>query len=184
MGRWPLLLRNLQPDLSDGVILLDAHRIEDAEAHLLGEDEEMRRRFNAIRRATLDETRQAMERWIAARNCGGDPMFAYAMRNSSRQLIGGCELRMRSPNSANLSYWVFAPFRGRGYALRAVNLLASAAERIPGLSRLELRIAPDHESSQRVARKAGFRHEGTVEERARKNAVSTMEFYTKDVSRC
>jgi RimJ/RimL family protein N-acetyltransferase len=183
MGRWPLLLRNLPADLSDGVILLDAHRMEDAEAHLLGEDEEMRRRFDAVRPATLNETRQALERWIAARDCGGDPMFAYAMRELSGQLIGGCELRMRSANSANLSYWVFAPFRGRGYALRAVNLLASAAERIAGLNRLELRIAPDHESSRRVARKAGFTEEGTVEEKAWTGALSTMEFYTKDVSR-
>src|SRR6476620_11167852 len=99
MGRWPLLLRNLPADLSDGVILLDAHRMEDAEAHLLGEDEEMRRRFDAVRPATLNETRQALERWIAARDCGGDPMFAYAMRELSGQLIGGCELRMRSANS-------------------------------------------------------------------------------------
>src|SRR5438270_13200599 len=150
-----LPLRYLPETLADGIVLLDVHRLEDAEAHLLGEDEEMRRRFDSVRPATLEETRSAVERWIAGRAEGG-PMFAYALRAASGQLIGGCELRMRSASSANVSYWVFPSFRGHGHALRAVSLLSAAAERIPGLHRLEVRIAPDNESSRRVAMKAGF----------------------------
>jgi RimJ/RimL family protein N-acetyltransferase len=174
------LLRQMPDSLSDGVVLLDAHRIEDAEAHLHGEDAEMRRRFDAPQPATLEETRRAIERWIAGRADGG-PMFAYALRGTSGQLIGGCELRMRCASSANVSYWVFPRFRGRGHALRAVILLCAAAERLPGLTRLEVRIAPDNESSRRVAVKAGFIEAGTVEEKAWTGSVSTLLLYVKEI---
>jgi RimJ/RimL family protein N-acetyltransferase len=173
-------LNYLPETLTDGIVLLDAHRFEDAEAHLLGEDEEMRRRFNSLRPATLEETRQAVERWIAGR-ADGVPMFAYALREVSGQLVGGCELRMRSASSANLSYWVFPSFRGRGFALRAVNLLSAAADAIPGLRRLEVRIAPDNESSRRVAVKAGFIESGRVKEKVRTGSFSTMLLYAREI---
>jgi RimJ/RimL family protein N-acetyltransferase len=175
----PPLLR-LPDRLGDGVVLLDAHRIEDAEAHLQGEDAEIRRRFDAERPATLEETRRAMARWIEGR-AAGEPMFAYAVRLPSGQLIGGCELRMRSATGANLSYWVFPRFRGRGYALRAVALLCDAAAHIRGLERLEARIAPDNKSSRRAAEKAGFKEAGMVEEKAWTGAVSMMTLYVRPV---
>jgi len=173
-------LHYLPQTLTDGIVLLDVHRLEDAEAHLLGEDEEMRRRFNSLRPATLEETRQAVERWIAGRADGG-PMFAYAMRKVSGKLVGGCELRMRSASSANLSYWVLPSFRGRGLALRAVNLVSAAAEAIPGLRRLEVRIAPDNKSSRRIAVKAGFIEAGCVKEKVRTGSFSTMLLYAKEI---
>src|SRR6185437_3358997 len=108
---------HLPGSLTDGVVLLDAHRLEDAEAHLAGEDAEMRRRFDALRPASIDETRAAILRWIEGRRNGG-PMFAYAMRLPSGELIGGCELRMRSSMAASVSYWVFPRVRGHGFAVR------------------------------------------------------------------
>src|SRR5690242_12419236 len=57
-----LPLLRLPETLTDGTILLDAHRPEDAETHWREEDEEMRRRFDAIRPGTLDETRAAIAR--------------------------------------------------------------------------------------------------------------------------
>jgi Acetyltransferases, including N-acetylases of ribosomal proteins len=174
------LLRQMPESLSDGVVLLDAHRIEDAEAHLRGEDAEMRRRFDAPRPATLDETLRAIERWIAGR-AGGEPMFAYALRNLSGLLIGGCELRMRSVDSANISYWVFPRFRGRGHAVRMVALLYAAAGQVPGIRRLELRVSADNQQSRRVAEKAGFIETGTVEEKTLTGTVSTMLLYVKDL---
>ena len=68
------------PDvLCDGDLVLDAHRLEDAEAHWEREDDEMRRRFDSRRRATLGETRSAIQRWMDGRASGG-PMFVYAAR--------------------------------------------------------------------------------------------------------
>ena len=75
-------LNQLPDSITNGIILLDAYRLEDAEAHLSGEDEEMRRRFDALRPATLDETRRSIKRWIAGRARRG-PMFTYAVRDLS-----------------------------------------------------------------------------------------------------
>ena len=172
-------LRQLPDSMNDGVILLDTHRIDDAEAHLRGEDKEMRRYFDADRPATIEETREAMARWIAGRAVGA-PMFAYALRDISGQLMGGCELRMRSVSSANVSYWLFPSFRGHGYAVRALALLSDATSQITALKWLEARISPDNEPSLRVARKAAFTYAGTVQEKVR-GGLSTMHVYVKDV---
>ena len=47
-------------------------------------------------------------------------MFAYAVRSAAGELVGGCELRLAAPDSADVSYWVFPAFRGQGYARRAL----------------------------------------------------------------
>ena len=174
------LLRQLPDSMSDGIVRLDPYRIEDAEEHHLGEDEEMRRRFDADRPATLEETRRALERWIAGRAAGG-PMFAYALRDPSGRLMGGCELRMRSADSANVSYWLFPAFRGRGYAVRALDLLSAAASELAGLNRLEARISPDNHASLRMAERAAFVYAGTEQEKLPTGAFRTMLLYVKPV---
>jgi RimJ/RimL family protein N-acetyltransferase len=166
--------------LTDGVILLDAHRLEDAEAHWRGEDAEMRRRFGAARPATLAETRRAMRRWIEARAAGG-PMFAYALRDMSGLLMGGCELRMVSAEAASISYWLFPPFRGRGHAVRAIALLCAAARDVAGIRRLEARTAPDNASSRRVVENAGFAEAGLVEETSPTGVAARMILYMRSV---
>lgn len=88
MANHPL---KLPERLTDGIVVLDGHSLADAQAHWEGEDAEMMRRFDSIRKATVDEIRGAMQRWIDGRANGG-PMFAYAMRVDG-VLAGGSELR-------------------------------------------------------------------------------------------
>jgi len=168
--------------LADGVVLLDSHRLEDAEAHLAGEDEEMRRRFDGAGPATLEQTHDAMTRWIEGRAAGG-PVFAYAVRRPNGLLIGGCELRMRSAATVSASYWMFPRFRRLGYATRALALLLDSAAGVAGLDRVEMRIAPDNVASLRLARKAGFAEMGEVEEIAPNGARSTMILFTRPLGR-
>ena len=151
--------------LSDGEIVLDGHTLADAEAHLAGEDAEMRRRFEAPGPATLEGTRAAMARWIEARAAGG-PMFAYAVRGPGGVLVGGCEIRLLAADRANVSYWIFPAFRGRGYAGRALALLVEAAARLTFPRQLEAHIDADNTASRRVAEKAGFIESGMVEDAA------------------
>ena len=174
------LLRQLPETMSDGVVLLDGFRSGDAEEHLLGEDDEMRRRFDAERPATLEETRSAIDRWIAARAAGG-PMFAYALRDTSGRLMGGCELRVSSVDSASVSYWLFPMFRGRGYAVRALELLCAAATKVRGLDRLEARISPENHNSQRVVERVAFVSAGKMEQTAPTGARSTVLLYVREV---
>src|ERR1700724_768036 len=89
----------LPESLTDREIILDSHTMADAEAHLQGEDDEMLLRFGSSRRASLEQTRAAIRHWIDARDAGG-PMFAYALRQPSRLLMGGCEIRRLSSDRA------------------------------------------------------------------------------------
>jgi RimJ/RimL family protein N-acetyltransferase len=166
----------LPASLTDGVILLDAHTVADAEAHLRGEDAEMLLRFDSSERATLKQTRAAMRRWIDARAAGG-PMFAYALRRPSGLLVGGCEVRRLEPESANVSYWVFPEFRKQGYATRALTLLCESARRLRFVQQLEAHIDADNIASRQVAERAGFVEAGLVEDTSRAGTRSTRVLY-------
>jgi Acetyltransferase (GNAT) domain len=82
----------------------------------------MLRRFDTSQRSTLEQTRSAIRRWIDARAAGG-PTFAFALRQPSGLLMGGCEIRLLSPDRAKVSYWIFPEFRNQEYATRVLALL-------------------------------------------------------------
>ena len=172
----------LPESVTDGEIILDSHIILDAEAHLRGEDEEMLRRFDTSRRSTLEQTRVAIRRWIEARAAGG-PMFAYALRQPSRLLVGGCEIRLLSPDRASVSYWIFPKFRNQGYATRALALLCETAARIQNVKEIEAHIDADNIASRRVAEKAGFIETGTVEDESRAGTIVSRVLYVRPVIR-
>ena len=71
-------------------------------------------------------------------------------------LVGGCEVHVRAPGLATVSYWTFPPFRRRGYASRATRLLCDWAFAELGLERIELHAEEDNLGSRGVARRAGF----------------------------
>jgi RimJ/RimL family protein N-acetyltransferase len=166
----------LPTSLTDGVIVLDAHTLADAEAHWRGEDDEMRQRFDAPRAATLEEIHAALGRWIEARAAGG-PNFVYALRLPDGPLMGGCEIRRLGPGRANVSYWVFPDFRGRGYAARALRLLCAAAAKLADVRQLEAHIDPDNLASRRVAEAAGFTETGSVEDETWAGELSMRVLY-------
>jgi RimJ/RimL family protein N-acetyltransferase len=168
----------LPATLTDGVALLDGPRLEDAEAHWSGEDFEMIRRFDAPlhRKGTLEQVREVMRQWSAARAAGG-PMFVYAIRDRHGVLVGGAELRRITPERGNVSYWIYPQFRGRGYAARGLRLLSDAAGGVDGLSQLEAHIDADNIASQRVAQAAGYWPAGEIgDEDANGDQVSRLLF--------
>jgi len=75
---------------------------------------------------------------------------------------GSIGLHMQEPHlgQAMVGYSLLPAFRGRGYATRAVVLLAGWALREAGVARLTAGTAPDNLGSQRVLERAGFRREG------------------------
>src|SRR3569832_513759 len=149
-------LLRLPERLTDGVIVLDGHVLADAQAHWEGEDAEMMRRFDSSRKATVDEIRGAMQRWMDGRTNGG-PMLAYAMRVDG-VLAGGSELRwLDEPEGAlYLSYWSYPRFRGRGLVGRAVALMLKVAATLSGARQSEAHVDADNIASRRVAEGAGF----------------------------
>jgi len=63
-------------------------------------------------------------------------------------------------HSANLGYWTALPFRGRGYAARATNLLLQFGFTELLLERIEIVVAVGNTSSMSVAKKVGAVREG------------------------
>ncbi len=170
----------LPPTLTDGVIRLDTHTVEDAEAHYAGEDMEMVRRFDGVEKAPLEDIRGAMRRWIAMRAAGG-PQFAYALRDLSGVLMGGCEMQRRRADTAHMSYWTYAGFRGRGYASRGLALLSAEAAKIDGVETIEADIAADNLASRAVALRNGFVQAGTVTDKTWRGVVVTLDRYVRPV---
>jgi RimJ/RimL family protein N-acetyltransferase len=76
------------------------------------------------------------------------------------QVVGGVNLRFCDFQIAEASYFLRASARGRGFATRAVRLVARWAFDELGIERIELRAHPENVSSQRVAERAGFSREG------------------------
>ncbi len=151
------------PTLTDGIIVLDAHTLADVSAHLAGEDEEQARRFGWYpARSTEEGVRTAIERWQEQWRSEGDTR-AFALREATTGVLaGGCEVRLRESERAEVSYWVFPPFRGRGLACRGVQLLCEWAFAHLDVARIELYIEPDNSPSRGVARRAGFVEEGLL----------------------
>jgi len=148
--------------LTDGDIVLDGHAPPDAEAHHAGEDTEMRRRFHAPRVATLDEIRAAVQRWVDALTEPASTRV-YALRDAGGVLMGGVEARRTGDDSADVSYWVYPAFRGRGLTVRALALLIEALA-AAGIATVEAHIDPDNLASRRSAERAGFTEQGLVTE--------------------
>ena len=146
------LAMRLPATLTDGVVVLDAHRPADAEAHLRGEDDEMRRRFDSPRPSTLGETRAAIEQLDRRACAAGGPMFAYAIRGPTGVLVGGCEIRPLDAERASVSYWIFPDFRGRGYATRALRLMCECGR---GLRRVRASGGADRSGQCGVAAGGG-----------------------------
>jgi RimJ/RimL family protein N-acetyltransferase len=152
------------PRLEDGVILLDGHRLEDIEAHLSGEDEETARRFGWYpHRSTPETARATIERWQENWR-KGEKTRAWAVRDlATGKLLGGCEVRLRGQDVAEMSYWTAHDCRNRGVASRAARLACDYAFRELGVKRMEIHVEPDNLASRRVAERAGFVLESRLE---------------------
>jgi RimJ/RimL family protein N-acetyltransferase len=166
--------------LEDGVVLLDAPKLDDAEAHWRGEDAEMRRRFDDPEPSVpkpLEMAQAAMARWIDYRAAGG-PQFAYALRVDGGVLAGGCELQRPEHDRAHISWWLFPDYRGHGLASRAARLLCRAAfESMPDLRTIEAHIAHDNHASRHVALNVGFIEGGEVTNDTWAGATVTLQRY-------
>jgi len=155
--------RQKVPVLCDGVVLLDELTHSDAAAQLAGEDDEHARRFGWYpRRSTMKTVESAIDEWQSQWSTSG-PIRTFAVREATdRTLVGGCEIRLQSKNLAHMSYWIFPPYRRRGFASRAVRLATTYAFEKLDIERVDLEVAPDNHASRMVARNSGFTEEGVV----------------------
>jgi RimJ/RimL family protein N-acetyltransferase len=92
----------------------------------------------------------------------GEMLVLTIADTADNGFLGFVALIMRPHRVAELAYLVAPEARGRGLAPSAVRLLGDWAFTALGLERLQLRIAPDNTSSQRVAERCGYRFEGVL----------------------
>jgi RimJ/RimL family protein N-acetyltransferase len=76
--------------------------------------------------------------------------------------VGHVFVNLSSGGRGSIGYWLLPEARGRGFATRAVRLVARWALRELGLARLQLLAEPSNEASQRVAERSGFTREGVL----------------------
>jgi RimJ/RimL family protein N-acetyltransferase len=137
-------------------VMLDQYTGADIAAHVAGEDEATARRFGWWPRRSTEETvRRAFEQWASEwRTLGATRSFAVR-EGRGAALVGGCELRIQPDGSGQVSWWIHAGERNKGYATGAVKLLVQYARSI-AVDRLEAHVAEDNVAFRRVAEKAGF----------------------------
>ena len=97
-----------------------------------------------------------------------DTAYNFAiLESNSNKIVGGCGLTQINQRHryCNLYYWVRSSVTGRGYATRAVVLMARFAFESLGMQRMEIVIEPENLASLRVAEKAGAISEGYLRSR-------------------
>lgn len=135
----------LERVISDGVVTIRPWTQDDAQALILGRDDEFKR--------FLGEG--SPEPRPTACIVVNDEIVGWVDYDHDREWL--------APDEVNLGYSVFAPRRGRGYATRAVRLLlhhlaADTERRIATLL-----IHPDNDRSLAVAQRAGFEQYGDLD---------------------
>jgi RimJ/RimL family protein N-acetyltransferase len=100
----------------------------------------------------------------------------YALRDGAGTLLGGAEARRTGADSADVSYWVYPAFRGRGLTARTLGLLVPALGAV-GIRTVEAHVDPDNLASRRSAERAGFVESGLVTETEWTGEVVTRVLY-------
>jgi RimJ/RimL family protein N-acetyltransferase len=153
------------PDLDDGVVRLRPPAPEDVDSVVAVCQDEEAARFTTI--PWPYERHHAVE-WVEeSARCWADGVRAsfVIVDTSTGEVVGNLGLVRFEPDRsvAEVGYLVKHTARGRGFAPRAVKLIAPWVLRDLGYQRLELQTDVRNRASQRVAEKAGFRREGEVE---------------------
>jgi RimJ/RimL family protein N-acetyltransferase len=107
------------------------------------------------------EDKEAIAATIArAAESWAEGTWAVFLVEAKGEVVGGANIGFYEEDIAEVSYYLAASARGRGYATRAVRLLARWAFEENGVERLVLRANPANGASLRVAERAGFTREG------------------------
>jgi RimJ/RimL family protein N-acetyltransferase len=130
---------------TDGVVTIEPPRRGDARLLAEGRDEEF-------------------FRWFGPGAENPDPVACVRVDD---ELVGWVDYDGRrdwlQPGEVNVGYYLFPSARGKGFALRAVELLLLHLSRDTHHTVATLLIHPENEQSLRLARRLGFVERGEVE---------------------
>ncbi|AJT42937.1 hypothetical protein UM93_06665 [Psychromicrobium lacuslunae] len=142
--------------MQDRELVLSALSLQDAAAHLAGEDAELVRWLNGgVGTSVTVEAfiRRSLQHWER-----GGPILAFGIREDS-VLAGTLEIQFEQAglpeHAVNISYGLYPGFRGRGLASRAVCLACAYAGRL-GATTAIIKVEPENLASLAVAVRSGF----------------------------
>jgi RimJ/RimL family protein N-acetyltransferase len=149
------------PHLADGVVVLRPWTIDDAPALMAGcREPDIARWFGLPSPYTFGHAVAWIGDADAAWGDGHDAHLAVDEATTGR-VVGAIGLRGVDPREAqgHFTYWVGAAHRRRGFARRALALMAAWARDDLGLERLEAAAAVGNAGGRSVAEATGFRPE-------------------------
>ena len=161
------------PTLRDGDLVLRPKLPGDADALTAACQDPEIPRWTLVPTPYTEEDARA---WLGGhgRSWEDHAPLAITARDSG-ELLGSITLWIVKPRVCELGYWCAREARGRGYAPRAVRLLARWAFEQLGAARVQLGTLPGNHASERVAEKLGFAREGVlrayVEQRGERSDV-------------
>ena len=148
------------PLLADDVVRLRAWREDDVAAITAAcQDRETARWTTVPQPYTEAHARE----WVQAMKRGwssGTASFAVTTADSDA-VVAAMTMWSLPRAVAEFGYWTLPSARGKGYASRALRLVAGWALE-QGFARLQLGTYPGNRSSERVAEKVGFKREGVL----------------------
>jgi RimJ/RimL family protein N-acetyltransferase/ADP-ribose pyrophosphatase YjhB (NUDIX family) len=150
-----------QPRLRDGDLVLRSWRPDDAEATRHLHDEVIARWFGFPGVVPSPEEHAA---WVerTAREWADGAGKATFLCEWNGEPVGSVDVRRTEHGVGVLSWAIYAPYREKGLASRAVRLLVRFAFDQLGLERVEAHVNPLNRASLRVAHRAGLRREGLM----------------------
>jgi RimJ/RimL family protein N-acetyltransferase len=115
--------------------------------------------------SSLDDTVALLRRFRGLFDTDQDFVLGIFERDESR-VLGGSGLHTRhGPEALEIGYWLRADSEGKGLASEASAALTRVAFERCGVDRVEVRVDPANERSQRVPERLGFRREATLRRR-------------------
>jgi RimJ/RimL family protein N-acetyltransferase len=164
------------PPLQDDVVLVRPPDPADAEALLPIRSEEDTRRWMLWDDEPTPDHKEILANIERAGQSWADGTWAVFVITVDGAIVGGANLGFYDHEIAETSYYLAQAARGKGYATRAVRLLARWAFEQNGIERLELRANPQNDASLRLADRVGFTREGI--QRASRRATDGSRFDT------
>jgi len=113
----------------------------------------------------LDTVYERLRGFRGRYDLGDDYVMGTFSPDDSR-VLGGTGLHTRLGDGAlEIGYWIAADAVGRGYATELSAVLTRVGFEHFGVDRIEIRVDPENERSEKVPRKLGFTHEATLRRR-------------------
>jgi RimJ/RimL family protein N-acetyltransferase len=147
------------PPLADTDFVLRPFREEDVAPDTEATEHESSARW--LNTHTTGDAKKDVAMYEAERTAGRMLVLTIAGAEHDRYL-GAIALMTRPDQAGELAYVVAPAARGRALARRALQLLGNWAFAELEMQRLQLRIDPENEASQAVARRAGYQREGVL----------------------